>query len=519
MAAIIWEKDALMENTFQLLKRHGSLHKVNIKYGYILFGVSILLVALRTLALWFYDKSWKKSSRSTTYLRLARFPLALSMAVLVLAITFLMFVNPHLEKISVLIKRTGRLSYALIPLDLFLAAQPAWFSIDNYLDTIKLHKWVSRIIVTLGMLHGIGFFVYYIENNTLNKVFKFENLLGVVVFVLSPVIMLMFKPVRSISYQFFYLFHTIFLIAMIFLIEYHARPGVGFFFFINICLLISQYAKKYYYSKDITMTEIVEHPGSDYKIVKFPKSLLPESYLPASHVRIGYSKWSPLFVFLPSHPYTVATTYQDHDLLSSLVIKPSKFQLQPFETYSIIPVFKSSLSQNFFDTAENVSIVCGGLGISLGLGIFEYFKRCKVADGRDIKLKFIWITGKEDDLFILNELNVQGVDIFVTSSDSDELDAVQDAFVDSANDVSDIPLTNLPNESRDSFGSVLHKYENVAVLGKRPNLEVMLRTNMSKTIDYANKWVIACGPPSLISDCENIARQEKCRFFSEEYAF
>lgn len=263
------------------------------------------------------------------------------------------------------------------------------------------------------------------------------------------------------------------------------------------------------------MSETIENPGSDYIIIKFPKTLLPENYLPGSHVRIGYSKWSPFFLMFPSHPYTVATTYEDRNLLSSLVVKKTKFIIEPFETYSIQPIFKSSLSENFFKTADNINIVCGGSGISLGLGIFEYFKRLIVAEGKDIKIEFIWITRNEEDLFILKELNIQGVNVFISKRETDSLTVIQDEF--SLN--SDIPLQDLSNASSDSFTVDEQKFENIAVVGKKPDLNTQLRKNLDKTIDYANKWILACGPPSLIADCEKIATQEKCRFFSEEYSF
>jgi hypothetical protein len=513
MSSII---ESHIDTTIELIKRHGKLHKVNIKYGYILLGLSILLILVRTSALWFYQRGWQRSGRSTTYSKLTNFPTALTVSLIALTIAILLAIKPHLEKMSVLIKRTGRLSYALVPLDIFLASQPSWFSIDNYLNTIQLHKWVSRIIIVLGLIHSVGFLVWYAAHESFGTVFKPVNLIGFLVFIGANIMLIFWKPVRNFNYKLFYIYHNIFLFAFVFIIFFHARPGVGFIFMLNIILLISQYGKKYYYAKDITMSEIIENVGSDYIIVKFPKRLLPEGYLPGSHVRIGYSKWNPLFLVLPSHPYTVATIYEDRNLLSSLVIKKTKFVIEPFETYSILPIFKSSLSQNFFTTAENVNIVCGGSGISLGLGIFEYFKRAIVADGRDIKLKFIWITGKEEDLFILKDLNVQGVDIFVSNHDNDSLDVID---FETNMGVTDIPLTELSNDSQDSLNTLEHKFENVAIIGKRPNLDEMLQKNLAKTIDYANKWIISCGPPSLIYDCEKIATKEKCKFFSEEYAF
>lgn len=499
----------------ELIKRHSQLHKVNIKYGYILFGITVFIILIRTIALWFYQKQWQSSGRSTTSLRISKLPTPITISFLTLIIAILIMTKPHLNEITVVVKRTARLSYALVPLDIFLASEPAWFSVDNYLNTIQLHKWVSRIIVLLAIIHSVGFLLYYASVGTMGNVFKPLNFLGFLTFLLANVMLVFWKPVRNYSYQLFYVYHNFFMVLFITLIYFHARPGVGFYFFLNCVLLFSSIGKKYFYSKDITISEIIENSGSDYKIIKFPKSLLPESYLPGCHVRIGYSKWSPFFLLLPTHPYTVATTFEGRNLLSSLVVKQTKFKLEPFETYSVQPNFQSSLSLNFFNTADNVNIVCGGSGVSFGLGIFEYFKRCIIADGKDIKLKFVWITKKEEDLFILKDLGVEGVDIYISNSESDELDTIQDEI----NNNSDIPLADYDNRSHDSLSTLENDFTNIAIVGKRPNIEVILEKNLIKTIDYANKWIISCGPPSLNNECNRIAAKQKCRFFSEEYAF
>lgn len=499
----------------ELVKRHSPLHKVNIKYGYIIFGLSILFIIIRTTSIWFYQREWRKSGRSTSLLKITSFPLPLTISLIALIVAFLMIIKPHYEKISVSIKRLGRLAYALIPLDIFLTAQPSWISIDNYLNTIQLHKWISRFIIFLIFIHSIGFFIYYINVNKFNKVFKILNLIGVLVFFDSIIMALFWKKIRDLNYRFFYINHNIFVFLLVVLIYFHARPGVTFFFIINIILLSANIIKKYLNAKDITMTEIIENPGSDLRIVKFPKTLLPENYLPGCHIRIGFSKWSPYFILFASHPYTVATTFENRDLLSSLIIKKSNFKLEPFETYSIQSNFKSSLSENFFNTVNNLSIVCGGSGISFGLGLFEYFKRCIIADGRDIKLKFIWITKNEEDTFILDELNIQGCDVFISNRTTDALTESDDDI----NNDNNIPLTELSNNSDYSLNSYEQKFTNTVILGKRPNLKVILAKNSSKTIDYANKWVVSCGPATLNADCEEIAKSQKCRFFSEEYSF
>lgn len=501
--------DKLTE-TVELIKRHGALHLANIKYGYFVLGTSLLYIGFRYFTLWYYHKLWSETGRSTTNLRLVNMPWQLGISLLVLVVSILILVEPHYDHIATHIRRMGRISYALVPLDLFLAARPAWIPMDNYLNTIRLHKWVSRLIVILAIVHGVGFLFWYNAQGTPEKIIKVSNIYGIVVLITSCIIFCFWKPARNFNYSLFYVIHNIFLLSFVILIALHSKPGVSPIFFINIILLFVQIVKKYGSAKDVTFTEIIEHPNSQFKIVKFPKKLLPENYLPGCHIRVGYGIWHPFFLLLPSHPYTVATTYEDRDMMSSLIIKETRYQIIPFETYSIQLDFKSSLPQQFFETAENVTIVCGGSGISFGMGIFEFFKMQINRNGKDIKIKFIWITKSENDLYILNHFNIKGAEVFITNSDS--FDNIQNL------DNTDVELDTLTDPFADP-GKGRTSVNNAVAVGFRPNLEELITPHLNETIDYSNKWIISCGPESLNKDCQKLALKTKCRFFSENYTF
>lgn len=488
-----------------LLKRHGALHHANVKFGYEVLVFSVVLLALRALSLGIYERSWAKTGRSTSKAGVVKALNGLTLGALCAAVVVMFFLDPHYEHFITHIRRLGRISYALVPLDIILAARPAYIPLDNYINTIFLHKWTSRLIVILGIIHSIGFCIFYAHAGTLQKIVSFYNIFGVVAFIFSCIIFGFWKPVRNFVYKLFYVLHTLFMISFIVLITWHARPGVGAISVINLILLIVHYTLKYLQAKDITFNEIIENPNSNLKIIKFPKQIIPEDYLPGSHLRIGCSKWSPGFLVFPTHPYTIAST-RSRDNLASLVVKSTRFQIEPFETYSMQPYFKSSLSKNFFDTAENVTIICGGSGVSFGLSLYEFFTHKLKANPTDeLHVKFIWITRREDDLYILKELGIVGLEVFVTNTESDEINL--------NNNDDGIELDTLANPFKDPVSSV-----NAVSVGSRPNLEHLVTPHLNLTIDYSNKWIIACGPASLNNTCQQLASKSKCQFFSEEYS-
>lgn len=495
----------------QLVKRHGALHLANIKFGYMVLAVSVGYLCLRYLSLAIYDKSWSASRRSTTNARWVKLPNWVIVGLFCIMVIFMSLIDTHFDHITTHIRRLGRISYALVPLDLILAARPAYIPLDNYLDTMYLHKWISRLIVFLGIIHSIGFLIWYQDQGKLKKVLKWENMLGVVAFIGCCIMLAFLKPLRNFYYKLFYICHTIFIISFIGLITWHARPGITDITMINVCLLFGHYFLKYLTSRDITFSEIIEHPTSDLKIIKFPKQILPDDYLPGSHLRIGSSKWSPFFLILPSHPYTIATNYNNRDNLASLIVKDTRFQIIPFDTYSMQSYFKSSLSHNFFETAENITIVCGGSGISLGVGVYDFFRNKILSSADEIHLKLIWITKSESDLFILKELGVVGIEVFVTNSDSDNFDDVP------VNN-NGIELDTLVNPFKHPDDSPSISSINAVSVGSRPNLKELITPHLNLTIDYANKWIISCGPSSLNKSCEQLATKSKCQFFSEEYS-
>ncbi|ODV84334.1 hypothetical protein CANARDRAFT_201313 [[Candida] arabinofermentans NRRL YB-2248] len=531
-----------------VIKRHGSTHYINVKYGYFTIFLTICYLVYREVALYYYNRSWSRSGRSTTRLGLVTFPLLYLISIIAFVVLIMEVFNPHLDKLTIHFKRAGRLAYSLLPLDLVLALRPSPFKLDNYLDTLIVHKWISRIILILGISHSIGFMLRWYDVGTFSKTWDIVNLAGFIMFTLFSILLVInWKKIRSSIYKYFYVVHNVTLWSFVLMTWYHARPGVTPIAIVCISILIFQFAVKFMTLQDVQIVDTISNDGSDLMIVKMPKRLLPDGYLPGCHLRLGYSWKSPLYWVFPSHPYTIATTFEEPGSQISLVLRKSTFKVFSNKTYSIQPYFKSSLGLNFFQTAENISIVCGGSGISLGLVLANYFKKKILEDLKDIKISFIWITPSREDLFVLKALRVEGVEVYITGSKTTEFaSSSQTLQTETALSTSfdDVPISESDNPFSDTYeleslenrngynidedhedGESLNdpdglqtKFRNKYHYGKRPQLSQVLERHLDKTIDYANKWIIACGPPALNKDCKAIAETSRCRFFSEEYS-
>ncbi len=522
-----------MVETASLVKRHGHLHKVNIKYGYVIIGLSVLYIVYRELAILYHKRAWERSRRSTARLGLVDIPIAYYAVVLFLICLIVEFFNPNPEHLNVHIKRFGRISYALTPLSIFLSLRPCPFHLDSYLNTLKLHIWTSRVIVLFALAHGVGYFIKWGTAEFYNT-FRVLNLLGVIVFILCAVLAVVnWSPIRRTIYKYFYLIHNVTVYLLIFAIILHARPGVFPIALIDVVLIAYQQITLFRSIHTIVIDSVVEHDGSDLKIVHIPRNLLPDFITGGSHCRLAPGLRSSAFWFGPSHPYTITGQCDSSDTNMSLIVKQVRFRIIPGGTYTIQPYFKSSLPETFFSTAENINIVCGGSGISFGIPVFQYFKKKLAIGDADLKLKLVWIIPKDEDLYILKELKITGIEVFVTrgsagenqqggpSSEDPSLEPANGSTRMVPNSSSDLELQSLDSTEVGITASRRNKHQddrNIVHHVGRPDLESILRSNLTGTIDYANKWIVACGPKALVSNCEKISEREKCRFFSEEYA-
>lgn len=503
--------------------RHaGHGHTVNIKYGFIIFGVSVLYALLLALAHFLELRQWrrqKRPSRSSVWARINHAPFWVHTLVWAAIVVGLAFTNVHDLSLNwtVVVKRLGRLAFCLVPLDLALALRPCLLG-QSYLELMPLHKWVLRLIILAGVVHGIGFFVKWTIQHQLGKAKRWANLAGIIVALFSVVLVIVSsRPVRRRFYSYFYAFHNFTVALFVLLMIWHARPGVSDFVLLSAALLLFQGALRVYNGYSVPGLTIVDADAASLRLLRLQKpNLFPSVWQPGSHIRVGLplSSWQS-WVF-PAHPYTLCLS-PANDTLNLVVKKGRRFEMLTSLEYRISCPY-ASLPTPWLSTAENVHIVCGGSGISLGIPLYEYF---------DNKLSVLanlhWCVSNARDTFVLSELGVNNpVNVYVTSGKIDKLsydDADnEDAGLLGAGDnieLEPIRAEDTSNPFTDDH-AVNCAEQRIKTHAGRPNLSEIL-ASFSETDDNAHKLLIVCGPVGLIRDVRAYGDAHGIAVFSELY--
>ncbi|EMG51006.1 AIM14 Probable metalloreductase AIM14 [Candida maltosa Xu316] len=520
--------------------RHGGEnHTVNIKYGYIIFGLSGAYILLFSLINYTQIRLWEKNNRFSKFWNNLNHPKIWMVILGWFLIIF--FIGGHKitefsEQYTTVAKRYGRVAYCLVPLDIYLILRPS--DVINlksgyYLDNLKIHKWVSRLIGLCVLLHAIGFFYKWKSEGTLiSKSFSFLNFLGVVVFVLFSVLVIVsIRSLRRRNYTVFYIIHNLTSWSMVVLIAFHARPGVTVFAIISLLLFIYQfYFLKFYKSFTVNSLKVIDTPISTMSIVKIPfPTNFPTNWFPGSHVRLNYASFSFKSLVLPSHPFTISSIPQQGTTNLTLIIKKTNnFQINSTDNYSLTGPF-ISLPPPFFTSAKSINIICGGSGISYGLPIFNHFKSFST----NFPIKLVWTVRNVHDLFIMNQLDLTDVQVFVTSIDGQNQQQQEEGGSGGAvplfvvedeeghgllHDDNDIPLQNMSAKK----GDVKKEEENEEPkrgysLGRPKFDEVFAEEDPHTEFEMNDKWMIACGSDALIQDSKKWARDKGYSFFYEKY--
>lgn len=500
--------------------RHaGHNHTINIKYGYIVLGLSLVYVSTAAFSRYLYLKNWKSHARpssTSVWSKVGRVPLlwhVLLWCTIVLALGFFNVSN-YAENYTVVIKRFGRLGYSLVPLDVFLVLRPLLLQ-NSYLDQVPLHKWLLRLILAAGVIHGGGFFVkWVVEGFFWEKLLRGANFLGVVVATASVVLSVVsLRPVRRRIYALFYLWHNLTVFLFLVLIFFHARPGVADFSVLVLVMIVYQVYERYATTSKIARISIVDKETASLRVVRLSKPASFPSWLPGSHIRLSYGATNYRTWLFPSHPYTVCSFPED-STLDLVVKKTPRFQIISSLDYTVSTPF-ASLPLPFFSSAENVNIICGGSGISLGVPIFRYFKRNPSA-----QTNLYWCVSNKNDTYVLGELGVEhAVDVYVTGNDV--------AFLGEGHDEEDyglldenegVELESLTSDQSNPFSDI--QTQNARKLVNchkgRPILNEVFSL-FENTDDPANKWLVVCGPESLVSDVKKWGLEHKVQVFSELY--
>lgn len=502
-------------------RHEGHHHTANIKYGYIVFGVSMVHIIGILVCKSVFKLRWTTSTKGVGLVKSPLFITIIAWSLILIGLGVFHIQLP--ENYVTSIKRFGRMSYALLPFDIFLVLRPNNFGL-RYLELIDLHKWMSRVIIAGAIIHGMGYLIKWIlEGALLTKLFKLWNFLGIVVFMLNLILIIIsLRYFRRRVYQYFYVVHNITVWLFVGLICLHARPGVGKYAIVCAGLLGLQIFERYAKSHSISNLKVIPYEGSNLVVVRIQRGLKIPDWPSGSHIRLTYPLTNYRSWIFPTHPYTIASLESD-EMLDLIISKSNRFILQPQMSYSWTGPF-TSFSKELLQTIDNVNIICGGSGISFALPIFENLKQ------KASHVKLIWCVRCKNDLHVLRTLNFnEEIIIHITGNLQDSapntiFDEEDYGLLDYDNnenfELESLPSSETPSSTvNDDSSSSLdprHKTGSKFILLQgRPEFGTAFESLVQ--INSSNKWIIACGPRSLVNSAQEWANDNKVNFVSEIY--
>ena len=473
--------------------RHsGSHHTVNIKYGYLVLFVSAVHALFILWATMSATLRWRRQGQPPRRVRPALVVVSMALWVVFVAVASIWYVHlPH--EYTTTVKRLGRIAYALVPLDLFLVLRPAGQECVNYLNTMALHKWISRLIVALAALHGVGYFAKWVwEGKFAAKATKGLNLLGILPWaMLLGLAVVSVRYFRRRAYRLFYLYHNATVATFVVAVGFHARPGVLFLAVVSLGLIAAQVWLRWSDQIKISADQIVVAANGDSRlqVVRIPKIYFPP-WVATSHIRVGRDDVWTTYLF-PAHPFTIASTIDDATL--DLVVSGTAV-FGHDATYSIVGPYPS-LPEPFFDTASHVSVLCGGSGILFGLPIVKGLNQSAQVD-------LYWCVRNKNDLFILKTLEfAHAITVYVTTDAAFSDDDVTTGLLDDA-----VELDTLQASVK----------LNIVVRSGRPDYDDIFGS-LASASDKTNRWLVACGPQSLVESARKWSAHNLVPYLSEVY--
>lgn len=344
-------------------------------------------------------------------------------------------------------KRLGRLAVVSMPTIFFLTLRPCPLPNTLYLSLLPIHKWLSRTVVVLAILHTVIYCGYFHANNNWKKAWKTENLYGwwaLAGFLMITITSLL--KVRDRSYKLFFLNHYFWSWAIVLSLPFHVRPvKTTLVNVLNVLLLSYQI----YYRLKLTAVASMK---TDFKVtdvspnlvyVEFPNSLIINKAInPGAHIRV--TDYNPnIFVraykqLIPNyHPYTLVSLPLDNS--QKLIVRKSSFQWENGKRYLVqgsfdpklllvkslnVPSGRFSISKLAIN-ARKLLIVVGGSAISFAIPIL------RVLNYHGVPVKILWVIRDYRDVAILQYFDgfVHGDDfeIFVTGNSEESHEALQNA--------------------------------------------------------------------------------------------
>ncbi|SMN19235.1 similar to Saccharomyces cerevisiae YGL160W AIM14 Protein with similarity to iron/copper reductases (FRE1-8), possibly involved in iron homeostasis [Maudiozyma saulgeensis] len=513
------EFNEVIKSTMTLLVRHESggdaqhneghrkKHFANVYYGYWVLMISFLYL----IFIYAIRKMPNRPSVSSLHAHILNkiYRLDPMVHLLIIFIPVCLTIPTHysfVQNFGLYAKRIGRMSYVLVTLNLVISLKPPVFLYKQdytYDEFIPLHKWLSRIIFLIAIVHGLAFLFKWSSDQAVSLIEKcsnIQNFIGVfIVFWMLVLIAISFGRMRRRNYVLFYVGHQLINLLFIFGTPLHARPGVTSpYFWLNFILLTIHGINRLVVSQVVKIHSIVKNTNSQNSnllaIIRLSRNAAPTVYPPGTHIRISpYGRFNPLYWLFPSHPYTICSAPEEAEV--SLIVSESNFRMMTEKAYTIVGSYPSILPNALIeDIGQQILIVCGGSGIGYGLSLFEYFKHNTNVD----YLKLIWLLKDPSDLefirvnFGLPDLKIgENLEVYVTGNNNSE-------------------TTSSSNVNEESFEmqTTLHT--------RRINWNEDLNDYIERKNDKS--WMICCGPKSLINDACDYATQNDINFISEYYS-
>lgn len=424
----------------------------------------------------------------------------------------------------------------MLPMVLVLALRPSLLPSTAYLHSVHLHKWISRLTVLVGIVHGGMYIVFYIKEHTVHKMFKPLNFLGVVAMLLmAAVAATSLKPVRRRAYCVFYGVHYVSAWLIVLLICVHARPGVSFLTFLCVALMVGQVVQRLVTAKRVQFRETVVSPS--LSVLSLPRSVLPPSFSVGSHVRVAPSALTSVWAWLlPTHPYTIASLPSDDRVC--LLVRRSRAKSSMTDHEWTLTGPYATLEPEFFGSARQVLIIAGGSGLSFAAPVYRQLKRQAVSAAAAVNVKLVWVVRDRTELDVLPQLGLDTVSVYITGNKThlvpgDEDFELEDLLDEDENaEEEECPLDEGTGESSSSTLIAQPDGEDVSAEGYakrvqvhrgRPDLPGLAtdffgRDPLWSVGDGGAAWVVACGPGGLVAEARRYCSGSGLQFHGESYA-
>uniref|UniRef100_A0A0L0NP63 Ferric oxidoreductase domain-containing protein n=1 Tax=Candidozyma auris TaxID=498019 RepID=A0A0L0NP63_CANAR len=337
-----------------------------------------------------------------------------------------------------LAKRLGRLSVVTLPTVFFLTIRPSPLPNTLYLSLLPIHKWLSRGVIVLAIIHTILYLGFFSKNGTWQKAWKLENLYGwgsLAGFLMIIVTSLL--KIRDRTYKLFFFNHYFWSWVIVLLLPFHVRPvKTTYVNILNIAILAYQI---FYRVQNTRTSEVgdfkVTHVSPNLALVDFPNNLIKiRANNPGAHVRITDHSGNILKrlykQIIPNyHPYTLVSLPLDRS--QKLIVRKGAFQWVDSRRYKVCGSFdpnlllvKTSNNENsrfsiskLGINARKMLIVVGGSAISFAIPLL------RVLNYHGVPVKILWVIRDYRDISILRHfegyLHGDDFEIFVTGNPSE----------------------------------------------------------------------------------------------------